>query len=736
MRSRMLLIGFFGIFIGIAAYLINIVSNSVIANGVDAIELRQAHADMTQLYSLLGAATLRLKQHAYDWSTWDEAYEYVANRNEDFIASDMSMDRFQELHITGAAFYDMSAARISFLDRSRLIFGEEWVARESDVFDSVVNMVHDSDLDSYEGFINVNDVAMLVVVHKITDSSGRKPARGYLLMASALDVYFKEKAHSISGLLFNVLPLSAFDGVDASKAYWDNFKLLQTSNEVRVYSVINDIFGYPSFCLELRKPRDIAVFGRQISQKNFWLMLALCFAVLGAGLGMLHLAQKRFMRDVMRYRARHDRVTGLPNTLSLQERLPEVLKSALNDGVSLGLLYIDVDNFKSINDSYGYQQGDVVLCELAKRLLEFCPDGRVVRSSVDNFQIAITAANDSLVLAKAQAIQAAMSKTLLLKGNELHLTASSGLAFLNADCANSAELVHRAELAMVDAKQKGGNRLSLFEDSMALAASGRRQMETALYEAVEHNGLTVYYQPKVDISKNEVAGCEALVRWQTSDGKWVPPPAFIPIAEETDLVVRIDMFVLRRACRQAVAWQQEGISVPIAVNMSVRSILSEDFADQVLRIMDEEGTPPSLVDIEITETSLMSDMDKAFAAISRLHEAGIHIALDDFGTGFSSLQYLSAMPISFLKIDRKFVDDIFSGKVTAQPLIKSIIALAANLGMQTICEGVENRDQLAYLLGNGAHVIQGYLFSKPLNSTDCGDYLRNREARIAAVMAA
>ncbi|MBQ7607894.1 MAG: EAL domain-containing protein, partial [Desulfovibrionaceae bacterium] len=339
------------------------------------------------------------------------------------------------------------------------------------------------------------------------------------------------------------------------------------------------------------------------------------------------------------------------------------------------------------------------------------------------------------VLEKAQKNLEELNKTFAVEGNKLHVNTSIGLAYLSNDCKDIMDLVHNAELAMYDAKRQGGKAISIYDMSMTEAVSGKKQLETALYEAVEKKAFTVHYQPKVDVAKKDIAGCEALVRWQTADGKWVSPAAFVPIAEETGLVTSIDMFVLRKACQQVLAWDKDGSgAVPIAVNMSVRSILSEGFADQVIQILKEEGTPSSLIDIEITETSFMSDMDTAFAAISRLNEAGIRIALDDFGTGYSSLQYLSAMPISFLKIDRKFVDDIFSGNEPAQPLVKSIIALAANLGMQIICEGVEDKNQLAFLVGNGATIIQGYIFSKPLNEADCREYLRNRKEHIARVI--
>ena len=435
------------------------------------------------------------------------------------------------------------------------------------------------------------------------------------------------------------------------------------------------------------------------------------------------------------YRAKHDKLTDLPNGVFLSEELQETIRKAKGKHFCVGLLHINLDNFKGVNSSYGYQQGDVILCEIAERLRDLAPVQNLARSNTDNFHVILTAKNQDLLISQANHVLSVMNEPFALQNNTLHISASIGLAVFDADCDREANLIHCAELAMFDAKKDDGNTLSLYNEGMKAFALNKKQLEDALHNAVDNNALTVYYQPKVDISKNDVIGCEALVRWQGSDGKWISPADFIPIAEKTGLVTRIDMFVLRSVCRQVLMWQKDGIgSVPISVNMSVRSILSKGFADQVLRILKEEGTPTSLIDIEITESSFMSDMNTAFKTISRLHDAGIHVELDDFGTGYSSLQYLSAMPISVLKIDKKFVDDIFSGKKTAQALVKGIISLADSLGMHTVSEGVEDKNQLAFLVSNGAHVIQGYLFSKPLNASDCGEFLRNRRTRIATVI--
>lgn len=435
------------------------------------------------------------------------------------------------------------------------------------------------------------------------------------------------------------------------------------------------------------------------------------------------------------YHTTHDRLTDLPNLVLLAEQFPRIIAQARRTHSQVGLLFMDLDNFKSVNTCHGYQQGDAVLYHIAQRLSELVSTHLLARAYADDFQIILVAQSEVLIKEQADTLMSVFDEPFLIQGNSLYISASMGLAIFDAESPLDFNMFHCAELAMFDAKKRGGNTISLYKECMRSTAYDKKQLETALHKAVEDNAFTVFYQPKISMAKHDVVGCEALIRWQIHEGTWISPADFIPLAEETLLITRIDMFVLRCACRQVLLWKNAGLgSISVAVNMSAHSILSAGFADNVIRILHEEGTPPGLIDIEITESCFISDMDSAFAVIAQLHEAGIHIALDDFGTGYSSLQYLSAMPISYLKIDRQFVKDLFSGKVTARPLVKSILSLAGSLNMQTISEGVEDQEQLAFLVDNGADIIQGFLFSKPLSAKDFEKYLRHCQSRIAAVL--
>ena len=711
------------------------VSKIVIQRGINDIELQQAEQNMLQIRSYLRTIELRIRQHTIDWAHWDDAYEFMATRDLEFIYKNFDRELLDELHIMAAAFYDTKGRLITFADGSKVARDADWDARERNIFTKFAAVMAQGDLDSLEGYAAVRDEGLVIAAQKVYDSDKQKAARGWLVMAMPLDQYFLEDAQKITQLHFSILPVQAFTSVNVLANPETGFKIVNAGDKLHVYSICYDVFGDSAFCIELRVDRTIAILGRQIANKNFWFILCFGCLILLTGICILLYAQHQHVKDVIAYKSLHDALTGLPNKLNFSNRLPELARDADAHGACVGVIFLDLDRFKGVNDSLGHMFGDKLLCEAAKRLTQLFPDGCVARQGGDEFLIALVAAKRKHIIAQTKGMHTIVQKPFNIDGKAVYLGASIGVAIYPDDGATPGALIRRAELAMYSSKRHGRNTFVSFKNSMEEAASNKLHMENALYDAVRKNSFTVQYQPKVDIVARRVVGCEALVRWQISDGRWIPPSDFIPLAEEIGLVTDIDMFVLRAACRQALEWQRRGCPpVVIAVNMSGKSILADGFADRVIAILEEEKTPASLINVEITETSLISNLDAAFSAISRLYEAGILIALDDFGTGYSSLQYLSAMPISFLKVDKKFVDNIYSGKVTGPPLVKSILALAANLGMQTVSEGVEEKRQMHFLAANGARIIQGYLFSKPLDAAPFEEFVKKQEAVIASVL--
>ncbi len=723
----------FACIVVIFAFCINYISNSVVSRGVNEIELKDAENDLIVLHSIFNEAMISSRRHTFDWAVFDDTYNFIKYKDNRLISRGLNRMKMDKMNFIAAAIYDNEGKRLAFIDGSMLIYGEEWVDNEIQVFDRIIDIAVLNDIESIENFIYVKDVAQIFSIHKVYNSCKEGPSNGYIIMSIPIDKKFREQVYRTSGLEFSILSFDVYNKINNIDTK-NNIEFVEFNDELHIYSVFEDFFNNPSFCIKIQKQRNIAAFGREISHKNFLLMLFLCISLFCTGFILLYLAQRRFFQYEIDYQNKHDNLTKLPNDLFFREKVSKCIKFIERWKTKLGVAFINVDNFRSINNCYGYSYGDIVLCEIANRLTQLAGKEYIARASSDNFLVLIIANSNKIIYKKTQRILSLLNKPFIINSDSIPVRVSIGIDFFKHPC-DSISIIHNAELAKFNAKKRGGNTISVFNKKMKTAAFDKKMLEVALHEAVEKNFFTIHYQPKVDITKQEVVGCEALVRWQNSDGTLLPPTLFIPIAEKCGLITDIDMFVLRCACRQVVQWSHDGTGdVPVAVNMSVHSILSADFAERVIRVLEEEKTPPSLIDIEITESSFMSNMDKALAAISKLHDAGIHIALDDFGTGYSSLQYLSAMPISFLKIDKKFIDDIFSDKATAQPLVKSIISLATSLHMHTISEGVENINQLKFLAANGAHIIQGYLFSKPLNAIDCAHFLRHSKEHIQTIM--
>ncbi|MBQ9405278.1 MAG: EAL domain-containing protein [Desulfovibrio sp.] len=718
----------------IFAALTHSISETVILSGVNAIERRQTVSDMHQLRSYLLLAEQRMHQHLVDWAVWDEAYEYIVDQKSEFILNNFDQSLLDDLHLSSAAFYDLSGKLISFVGTMEIARGIAWARAERKIFKNLTDIVLSQGLDSQEGFVMLRGEGMVLAAHKVYDGNKLKPPRGVLVMSRLMDQNFMAEAEAVTNLRFSIHPVATFTAIRTPTVPGAYFKVVQSKDFIHAYSVVFDVFGKAAFALNLRRERDIAAVGRQLSARNFWLILGLGCFVLIFGLSLLMHMQRRWMQRELEYRENHDSLTGLPNKIFFTRKLGEILAEARHRQNYVGVLFLDLDRFKVVNDSYGHAQGDIVLREAAQRLDKVLCQGLAARSGGDDFLIAVAATKRDAVLQEAQALLAVMDAVFPVEDKELHLGASIGMAFFPEHGLDSESLVQRAELAMYHAKEVGGNNVRVFTQNMGDRAAAKMGLETALYAAVAHDALKVHYQPKVNIATRDVSGCEALVRWQNDEGRMIPPPVFIPLAEENGLITRIDMFVLRSVCRQIQAWKSSGgRAVPVAVNMSARSILSGDFATNVIRVLEEERTPPDLIELEITETCLMTHMDTAFAAITRLHDAGLRIALDDFGTGYSSMQYLQAMPIACLKIDKQFIDGIFRADGDTRALVRGILALAANLGMDTVAEGVEDLDQLSFLAANHCNVIQGYLFSRPLNGTDCASFLRDCRIRINAV---
>lgn len=438
------------------------------------------------------------------------------------------------------------------------------------------------------------------------------------------------------------------------------------------------------------------------------------------------ISQRKDAEAKLLHLANHDPLTGLANRTLLLDRLAQGIIYAQRAHRYVAVLYIDLDRFKNVNDSLGHAMGDRLIIEVAKRLKSTVRSGdTVARLGGDEFVIVLAdVAHDDEVSGIAQKIMNALLIPIFIEGQELSAVGSMGVSVFPRDGGDSATLLKNADAAMYRAKETGRSNIQFYEREMNARSLERLQLESRLRKALERNELVLHYQPQVDSLTRRIVGVEALLRWQESPRRMVPPAEFIGIAEETGLIVPIGEWVLRTACAQQVAWKQAGLGdIKMAINLSARQFGQKNLNDTICRILDETGCAPHQLELEITESILMADPESAAATMHQLTQAGVRIALDDFGTGYSSLSYLKKFPIHSLKIDRSFVRDITTTASDAAIAV-AVITLAHSLKLEVIAEGIETREQLDFLSERYCDQMQGFYFYKPGPAQEITAFLR------------
>jgi len=448
--------------------------------------------------------------------------------------------------------------------------------------------------------------------------------------------------------------------------------------------------------------------------------------------------------EQIRALAYQDGLTGLPNRRLLNEHLEKVLARARRKSTEFALLFIDVDNFKLINDTIGHQAADEVLKKLADSLTDLIRSDDVLslyledegdmaatittepidesvisRLGGDEFIVLLPDTRDRFAAGTvARRILKHLEEPILAQGHEVFVTASIGIATFPEDGLTSEILIRNADTAMYHAKQQGKAAFQYYSAAMNAASVERLTLESGLRRALEDDGLELHYQPQVDVRTGRIIGAEALLRWRHAQRGLISPSTFIPIAEDSGLILPIGEWVLERACRQAVEWQRAGLpKLPISVNVSGVQVRRQDLRELVRKVLASTGLEPQMLRIEITETVIVSVRERAIELLAQLRDLGVSLALDDFGTGYSSLSYLKSFPINMLKIDRSFVAEMLTDHTTAS-IIEAIISMTRILGLNVLAEGVEDQAQFAFLKQLGCDAVQGFYVSVPVPAAE------------------
>lgn len=452
--------------------------------------------------------------------------------------------------------------------------------------------------------------------------------------------------------------------------------------------------------------------------------------VTGAVVTFRDISEVQAMAQKMAHLAQHDYLTGLPNRLLLNDRLTQAVAYAMRHQTQLAVLYLDLDNFKHINDSLGHAVGDKLLESVAQRLVaQVRQSDTVSRQGGDEFVVLVledSRAEHATVT--AEKILRALAAPHQIAGHELHISTSIGISLFPADGTDAETIIKNADNAMYHAKKKGRNNYQFFNSAMNARAVERQSTEADLRRAIDRHELVLHYQPKIDLASGRVTGAEALVRWMHPQRGVILPDAFILVAEDAGLIIPIGKEVLHQACVQGKAWLDEGVApISVAINVSAMEFRDKHFLENVRQALRDTGMDPSSLQVELTETVLMRNVDSSSSILQELKHMGVQLAVDDFGTGYSSLSYLSQFPIDVLKIDQSFVQAISTNSGNGI-IVSAVIGMGTSLRQRVIAEGVETQEQLLFLNAHHCNEGQGHFFSAPMPADEFGRFFRAANA--------
>ncbi|SDL01371.1 bifunctional diguanylate cyclase/phosphodiesterase [Natronincola ferrireducens] len=728
---------FFGLIV-----LIFIILNTILSSSINKLDNGYAQEHMERFKKAIEYDLTLLSKTAVDWAN---TYKFVEDENEEYSTD----------HLYENTFLNQKLNLMIFIDQ----WGEYIFAKGMDLSNEVFtslpeglkehldqnNVLGNTDWDyKLEGLLMLSEGPMLIATQPILSSGGEGPVLGNLVIGRFLD---DRVVNDLASRLDLDIDVENINDINQNESQY--FKLINSDlpikfqqlsrDRIAAYSILEDIYKQPVLGLRIEIPRSTSMIGRNGMKYVLISLIAVGFVftiillifldknILSRLLSISkEIEEGEKIQEEMRYLAYHDYLTGLPNRLLLTDRLKQAIHISKRTERIIGVIFLDLDAFKIVNDSIGHDQGDELLKEVAQRLTDTLRKADTVcRMGGDEFLIIIqnlTNVNDLERIVKK--IMHIFSYPFKLKEQNFYVTASAGVAIFPEDGEDVEMLIKNADIAMYKAKEKGKNQYVFCSPVMKNQVAETMKLTNCLYRAHERNELILHYQPQISHNTGKIIGVEALIRWNHPELGLVSPGKFIPIAEQTGLINPIGEWVLRTACHQNKAWQDAGFPhIRMGVNLSVYQFQDSNIVTQVESVLKETGLSPKYLELEITESIVMKETSYIVEVLNDLKKLGVIISLDDFGTEYSSLNYLKQLPIDRIKIAIQFIHGIaVSNKDEA--ITKAIIILAKNLGMNVIAEGVETKQQLTFLSQRMCDEVQGFYYHKPMPASEVEALLR------------
>lgn len=729
------------------------------------VDLERSEADvaMRRIQFALDRTLAQLELQAGSWGNWTDAWRFAQDHNPTFIKDQVTSAGLTTLNIDAFAFSDLNGRIIAsvavdphtdqpleldFITGGQLKSDFPWRTN-----------LHGG--RAAHGLLRIERGVLMMAAAPVLDGFGNGPSRGMVIMGRLISAREIEQIGAQAQAQLSVASL------ERSTAH----ELLETNEVTQVYQTFDDLYGRPILRLRVDVPREITRRGYGAVHYASACLMAAALLVVIALLALLHrlvlnplhrvtrhavgigqgadlttrldfkgndqiaVLAREFDRMVERVArlAYFDSLTGLPSREQVRSRLRSLLTSAVQEGSAVAVLYIDLDNFKRINDTLGHAIGDELLVLVAERLRNglgadytrngdggaLCQSSYVGRLGGDEFMVVLGDVGSSENAAHvAERLTAGLQEPMSLSQHTVVITPSIGIALAPQDGVDPDSLLKHADLAMYFAKRRSPGGFAFFDASMTEGALQRYAIEQALRGALERGELSLHYQPQISMATGDLTGMEALLRWSHPQLGVVPPNEFIPIAEATGLIIPIGEWVLRTACAQAKRWGDEGLKIPrLAVNVSHQQFIMRDFASQVARVLAETGLSSTLLELEFTETIIMMDQQRSAQLLEELRAVGVSVAIDDFGTGYSNFQRLHSLAIDRLKMDRSFVHEL-GDDAENRAIAAAILAMAKALKVEVVAEGVESLAQFRFLQSHECAHCQGFLISRAVPASE------------------